>query len=564
MLSSLVIEQLFENVRLRFNFVSAVNALMNYKQTRTTSENLQMNISYDPFNPVFSSLAKPNSRGYSLEERSQLMLKKHAIGKQSVWLMMGLSFVEKEDCFYARKMWNSKLILNKKFYLQSVEGETRNQILAKAILKATRELHQCNQNLPAKSITSTPKLKAKVNISIKPEREKYFTPSIVVTIYFSGLKSKAVRFSKTLNHFNSEHFIDFYSQVKQYTESCIEQQSIITFTELPECTTNAVLVQKEGKALLKNAFDAYITKHIPSTFVSNAKIIKDQDGYQFSYNDNHKKVYLNSAYFNDTSLIEKVMHINSYHCFLKDAEQKNALSKEDLLIASCCHKVQPSSGVCGVVVRLDRRAQKLLVGGIIGKTTSGSYRTKNITVSGNLKSAFDYAIDEHIKAFNLPTLSKKQRHDLYVTLQGSVLVQIPSEYLLPISTILEGVEVITSPKVKPQPQLKSEMPQYESLFERVISKPFKKTGLCGVNIEVNRGTSNVIAIVGVCPKKGRIYKTYSIRAYGLNEAFILALSSYRKGFKLPTLSKSEIEDLYSKFSLTISETIPTRFQYKLK
>lgn len=526
-----------------------------------------MNLSYDPFNPVFSDPLHLNSSGYCLEERSRLKLKKHTIEGQSVWLMMGLSFVAKENCFYARKMWNKELVFNKKFYLQDMEDgdETRSQMSAKAILKATRELHQCNLQLTPIA-PPTQSLKAGINIVIKPEKKDYSSPSIVITVSFSGLELKQVRFSRTLNHFNSECFSVFYSQIKQYVTLCLEQQQIITGIDVSEFTDTSATVEdkQECKKLLKNAVKIYIDKHIPLTSSSQIRISQISGGYQFIHNNDHKKVFLESAYFDDVSFLKSVMHIKSHHCFLKDSQEKVILNKKEQLIASCCHKIQPSSGISGVVVQLDRRAQKLLLGGIIGKTASGSYRTKNITVKEDLKSAFDYVIDEHIKAFDLPTLSKKQRHDLYVTLQGSILVRVPNEYLLPISTILDGVEVTINSKIKNQSQLKSGMPQYELLYERLINKPFKKTGICGVNVEVNNGSANVIAVVKICPKKGRVYKTFSIRAYGLHEAFVLALKAYRAGFKLPTLDHSEMENLYFSFTLSIRKAIPAKFHYKLE
>ncbi|MUJ20411.1 hypothetical protein [Aliivibrio fischeri] len=525
-------------------------------------------ITYNPFEPIFSILSKMDSSGCKLEQRSNLMLRKVEISKRCVfWAPVGVTFVASESCIYVRKMESHNLIINQKF---SINKGLKNDLsaykaeVASSVLKAVRALQDAigeYENSKFDDENSLTELCATLKVRLDKEKSITYIPRVTVTINFSGSQRASKTVSRTLNKFNSTEFEKLITQFVSYKNQCIDSGEIlpISIQDISVTDNDIKLLSERSKDLFEHALISYLSD-IEDASEVRGKIITNTNHYTLEYGNGLVKSYALLNYFNDEKIRLLVTRVCDFH-MSNNAKHKLEQEKNKIQLNNCIDKIQPSSGLKGILVTLDRRSLCVLIHGIVGKQASGSYKTKQKKIiNGNLKDAFHYALNAHHEAYDLPTLSKNQFNAAYATLQFAILSKVPDSYLVSLQSALEGVSSVVSITDK---KFNDQLPKYKFSCESVTKRKFKKTGMCGVNVQVNNSVSLVSATVSICQHQGRIQKTFSIKTHGLFHAFVMAITAYRAGFNLPTLTDNELNESFIVFKNNVYCNIPEDLHYKL-
>ncbi|AZL83362.1 hypothetical protein EIJ81_00410 (plasmid) [Aliivibrio salmonicida] len=443
--------------------------------------NEKKTITYNPFEPLFSVLSQKDSNGCNLEQRSNLMLRAVSISKDCVfWAPVGVTFVQSESCIYARKVVNKNVVINKKFF---IDQDLKNSLtafkkaVAKAVLDAVRSLQNAifeYENCKCNHVNPSSNLRATLKVRLDKEKSINYIPRITVTINFSGSERVSKVVSRTLNKFHSRSFMKLVTQFVSYKNQCIDSGKVlpIKIPDIRVTNSDIELLAERSQSLFEHALTAYLSNVIEDTNEIRGKVIPAKDAFSIEYDHGLEKSYNFKKYFNDQNICLLVARICDFH-MSHSAKNKTELDHYKLnKNSNCLDKIQRSSGLKGIIVALDRKGLSIVIHGIVGKHSNGSYKTKQKRViDGKLKDAFNYAIDAHNEAFKLSSLSKTQYNVAYATLQLSILTKVPAPYLSSMDSCLEGVSSVVPIKCK---MFNEHLPHFSLACKAVTTTPLKR------------------------------------------------------------------------------------------
>ncbi|WP_049546255.1 hypothetical protein [Vibrio nigripulchritudo] len=513
---------------------------------------------YDPFSPKLeTNLSSKNSN--RIELNTNLVVVQRNVADYLMWLPVGVTFNSALNLFTARRIVRGEVLLNKSFSVPTTNSIRTKSDYAIAAVRAIRVMLESLRDKPidtklAKESKGGRKAKSdSINVSIvslKPKK-KTVCPALIfkIRVTLNGIRKDISR-SINLRDFDLETVLGKYAAMNELVPTWLAEKRKPRSNELNNLTPRTpnddqrALALKDIRTALKLLKENYAEK---KRFVQVE--VSDEQSLILG---NSNIVVQQSSFSGENDIYTDVVEL------LRIYAEKN-FQNIDHDVYSCTKKIQPTTGVPGLMVTIDKRRQAIVVQAIIGKKESGSYLVKKYSVKAHgVKGAFTKAIDTHFEAFNLET-HNSVKNRLYSTFMGHLVQVVPKSLLQQIS---QEIPSIVATVVKGSVELSDTINNVELHRQKVLNTPDERTGTIGMKLRVSRTRARLHGLIGFDEKTGPIYRRYALDTHGIKKAFYLAKEMYIESFDLPKLSKNELDDAYRHFFKSVTSNVSCDLHYK--
>ncbi|WP_224067928.1 hypothetical protein [Vibrio penaeicida] len=513
---------------------------------------------YDPYSPKLETDLS-NSKNNRIEQNTKLPVVRRKVAGFDMWLPVGVTFNKNLNLFTARRIIRGEVLINKSFVTPKSDTKRTKADYATAAVQAIKTMYKSHQERPV--ATESPKglkrgRKAKQNsinvsiVSLKPKK-KTVCPALIfkIRVTLNGIRKDISR-SINLRDFDLETVLGKYAAMNELVPTWLAEKRKPRSNELNNLTPRTpnddqrALALKDIRTALKFLKDNYAEK---KRFVQVE--VSDEQSLILG---NSNIVVQQSSFSGENDIYTDVVEL------LRIYAEKN-FQNIDHDVYSCTKKIQPTTGVPGLMVSIDKRRQAIVVQAILGKKESGSYLVKEYSVKAHgVKGAFTKAIDTHFEAFNLET-HNSVKNRLYSTFMGHLVQVVPKSLLQQIS---QEIPSIVATVVKGSVELSDTINNVELHRQKVLNTPDERTGTIGMKLRVSRTRARLHGLIGFDEKTGPVYRRYALDTHGIKKAFYLAKEMYIESFDLPKLSKNELDDAYRHFFKSVTSNVSFDLHYK--
>ncbi|WP_221073189.1 hypothetical protein [Vibrio alfacsensis] len=507
--------------------------------------------------PKFVTELGSNVERHELNTGLQVVRRK--VDGFEMWLPIGVTFSENQQAFLARRLVGGKALLNRTFSVLSQHESKQKSDYAKAAVKAIKAMYASHEDHPStptpSKVTSLIQAGNTVRtsiVSLKPRKETSCPALAIKTKLMIEGRKNELSTSINLRAFDLEDVLTGYALQIDLGQSALEKGEKLSRQTLKSLAPRKVTEEERLNALseIRKALAFLI-----EIYTDHRSRVKIEDSPQSTSVLGTPVITVSkSAFLDEFDIYQDV--ITLLRVFAEKTYDPAAVSGCD---TSCTTKVQPTTGVAGVITTIDKRRQSVVIQGITGKNKYGSYTVRNFSVNKyGLLKGFYAALSAHHEAFNI-TPPVNGRHRLYNTFLSHFVQVVPQSLLTELSSELPTLETLVIPDIK---ELSDKINNVELQKQKLLEKPDPNTGTVGIRIRVSATRARLHGLVGFDEKSGPIYRRYSLNTYGLKQAFTLAIQGMTENLPFNELTEDEMQGAYRTFFKQVSSSVPTDLHYK--